>query len=53
VGVEQSDELVAALRDVRATVEYERREDEGVDHAFDTDKGETMYRMYSFLGHFL
>lgn len=47
VGVEQSDEVVDALRDVGAVVEYERPE--GVDHIFDLKEDVELEGYYAFL----
>lgn len=47
VGVEQSDEVVDALRDVGAVVEYERPE--GLDHIFDLKEDVELEGYYAFL----
>ncbi|KAG6362287.1 hypothetical protein INS49_010517 [Diaporthe citri] len=47
VGVEQSDEVVDALRDVGAVVEYERPE--GLDHVFDLNEDVELEGYYTFL----
>lgn len=46
VGVEQSDEVVDALRDVGAVVEYERPE--GLDHIFDLKEEVELEGYYAF-----
>lgn len=47
VGVEQSDEVVDALRDVGAVVEYERPK--GIDHIFDLQEDVDLEGYYAFL----
>lgn len=47
VGVEQADEAVEVLKDVGATVEYERLP--GLDHLFDVDPKYTLEKMYDFM----
>lgn len=47
VGVEQSDEVVDALRDVGAIVEYERPL--GLDHIFDQNPDVELKSYYAFL----
>lgn len=47
VGVEQSDEVVELLKDMGATVEYERLK--GLDHLFDQKEDVELSGMYAFM----
>ena len=47
VGVEQSDEVVEALKDIGAVYEYEKIP--GIDHMFDKDPSVTLEGLYGFM----
>lgn len=47
VGVEQSDEVARAMKEVGAVFQYERPD--GLDHLFDRDEGVELEGMYSFM----
>ena len=51
VGVEQADEVVEALKDIGATVEYERPK--GIDHLFDKEENVELETMYAFMKKYL
>jgi acetyl esterase/lipase len=51
VGVEQSDEVVEAIRETGGKVMYERLE--GKDHLFDKEEGVGMEGMYEFMGRYV